>query len=873
MAQFFNGLSTVFSTFGAAVFVPVILFIIARAMGVSGKRAFNSALLCAVGLTGFNLVIGSYGGIIAPVVNSMDDEYLKARATDINNVCRELMAEIQGVTAGDPFAGVAGRELVIFAEDLTPADTVRLDRSRLAGMVTERGGVTSHTVILAKALGIPAVVGAGSVLNQVRTGDSVLVDGAAGTAAIGADEATIQAFLGKKEKADRQKALFDASRKLPARSRDGVDLRVNINSGDSETIRTFDVDSCDGVGLFRTEFLYMGQTDYPSEDFQFEAYRDMEANCKVSGGTWEVTDDRNSVKGADFIYTDVWYGLYENEMPKDERVRVFHDYQVNRELMSLGSIGCKFMDIAEKKSILNLLDNEYIVIACGGGGIPVVQDENGDFQGVSAVIDKDFASAKLAELVGADYLFILTAVDRVCVNFGKPDQKELISMARLPGLVVVLAQVLQQGAVHKAGCAGFVRLPVKVEVEAAAEYLLAGCGRLIKDMRFSELIQRISVDDSAIILHHTDLFEISEIELIDGTQTEYTNTTLYFGYYEQLSGDGLPAQCVLARTEKSNALTEVSGDLALAEPASLFLLVNSARQRLDADRGRGLYAELLDAAARSAGIDPLVNLAASKLTNSVVLLDTDFKILSHSTLFPIDDPLWAENIRQGYCSYEFVSAVAELDTVRNAPSTSDPVVVTCYASPLRKLSSKIFINGKRVGIVLMLEKETPISSAHMELLPVISAAAGAAIARYAPYLISSSTVYQKLLYDLLIGASPREVGPQIASLAFSPRLCALCIKQTRYLGQKHLKEDVAARLVELLPDTRFTFHDVEAIYNAIQNAFAKKGVPSCIVLDTIKGKGATFAEPKREHSSQPSEEKWTEAIAAAEQALADAKNA
>ena len=207
--------------------------------------------------------------------SGMDDEYLKARATDINNVCQELMAEIQGVTAGDPFAGVAGRELVIFAEDLTPADTVRLDRSRLAGMVTERGGVTSHTVILAKALGIPAVVGAGSVLNQVRTGDSVLVDGAAGTAAIGADEATIQAFLGKKEKADRQKALFDDSRKLPARSRDGVDLRVNINSGDSETIRTFDVDSCDGVGLFRTEFLYMGQTDYPSEDFQFKAYRDM----------------------------------------------------------------------------------------------------------------------------------------------------------------------------------------------------------------------------------------------------------------------------------------------------------------------------------------------------------------------------------------------------------------------------------------------------------------------------------------------------------------------------------------------------------------------------------------------------------------------
>ena len=69
----------------------------------------------------------------------------------------------------------------------------------------------------------------------------------------------------------------------------------------------------------------------------------MEANCRVSGGTWLVTDDRESVRGADFIYTDVWYGLYENETPKEERVRVFHDYQVNRELMSLGNIGCKFM--------------------------------------------------------------------------------------------------------------------------------------------------------------------------------------------------------------------------------------------------------------------------------------------------------------------------------------------------------------------------------------------------------------------------------------------------------------------------------------------------------------------------------------------------
>ena len=85
----------------------------------------------------------------------------------------------------------------------------------------------------------------------------------------------------------------------------------------------------------------------------------------------------------------------------------------------------KPVDIAERRSILNLLDSEYIVIACGGGGVPVVRDAHGDYYGVDAVIDKDFASACLAEAVGADYLFILTAVDHVCLNFGTPEQREL----------------------------------------------------------------------------------------------------------------------------------------------------------------------------------------------------------------------------------------------------------------------------------------------------------------------------------------------------------------------------------------------------------------------------------------------------------------
>lgn len=124
----------------------------------------------------------------------------------------------------------------------------------------------------------------------------------------------------------------------------------------------------------------------------------------------------------------------------------------------------KPVDIVEKDSILNLLDHEFIVIACGGGGIPVIKDSDGDYMGVDAVIDKDFASAKLAELVRADYLFILTAVDRVCINFGKPDQRELTEMS-----VSEAREYAKQGQ--------FAPGSMLPKVEAAISFAESGAGR------------------------------------------------------------------------------------------------------------------------------------------------------------------------------------------------------------------------------------------------------------------------------------------------------------------------------------------------------------------------------------------------------------
>lgn len=108
---------------------------------------------------------------------------------------------------------------------------------------------------------------------------------------------------------------------------------------------------CASLGFITTK-LGMHFVQYGPQGHQLnEQHKEiMKKNCALSGGSYLVTDDRESVRGADFIYTDVWYGLYENEMPKEERVRVFHDYQVNRELMQLGNLGCKFMHCLPRRA-------------------------------------------------------------------------------------------------------------------------------------------------------------------------------------------------------------------------------------------------------------------------------------------------------------------------------------------------------------------------------------------------------------------------------------------------------------------------------------------------------------------------------------------
>lgn len=201
---------------------------------------------------------------------AMEDPYMKARADDVRNVCDELIRRLEG---GEALADSGEGAAIFVAEDLTPEDTVRLDKSRLGGFVTERGGVTSHAVILAKTLGIPAVVGAAGILEAVRSGQDICLNGDEGIALVDPDASAVAEFTRAGAAQEAARARWREAAAKPAVTPDGHAVSVCVNSGNTDSLKSFRADLCDGVGLFRTEFLFMDQNDYPSEELQYRAYR------------------------------------------------------------------------------------------------------------------------------------------------------------------------------------------------------------------------------------------------------------------------------------------------------------------------------------------------------------------------------------------------------------------------------------------------------------------------------------------------------------------------------------------------------------------------------------------------------------------------
>lgn len=210
------------------------------------------------------------GAALAEEFASLDDPYLQARSADIKDVCSRIAACLSG---GDGAAAELPGPVILAAEDLSPSETVQLDKTKLLGLITAGGSVNGHTAIMARTMGIPAIIGAAGIMDAAPEGCEVLLDGGAGSICVGPDRETKKAFL---ERRERQLALDEQMKGLRGQKSvtlDGQSIRICCNIGGPEDVPAVLENDGEGVGLFRSEFLYLGRDDYPDEETQFAAYR------------------------------------------------------------------------------------------------------------------------------------------------------------------------------------------------------------------------------------------------------------------------------------------------------------------------------------------------------------------------------------------------------------------------------------------------------------------------------------------------------------------------------------------------------------------------------------------------------------------------
>lgn len=205
------------------------------------------------------------------IFESMDNDYMRERAADLKDVSNRIIANIAGV-AVNPFEN-AKENTVVVAHDLTPSDTAQLDRSKVVGFLTNIGGRTSHSAIMARTLEIPAIVGLSDITTSVNDGDTIIVDGMEGLAIINPSEETINEYKAKKESFAAEQEELKKLISVKTVTKSGKRIEVCGNIGKPEDIDQVMANGGDGVGLFRTEFLYMDRDSAPTEDEQFGSYK------------------------------------------------------------------------------------------------------------------------------------------------------------------------------------------------------------------------------------------------------------------------------------------------------------------------------------------------------------------------------------------------------------------------------------------------------------------------------------------------------------------------------------------------------------------------------------------------------------------------
>lgn len=207
----------------------------------------------------------------AEMFSSMDDAYMKARAADVRDISNRIISNLTGETSKGNFSD---EKVIICASDMAPSETVSLDKDRVLAFVTAHGSSNSHTAILARNMNIPAVIGAGdNFLNDIQDGCKAIVDGFTGEIFVEPDDGTCKKYLEKQRADEEKKRLLQELRGKENITLDGRKINIYANIGSVGDIGKVLANDAGGIGLFRSEFLYLENSDFPTEEQQFTAYK------------------------------------------------------------------------------------------------------------------------------------------------------------------------------------------------------------------------------------------------------------------------------------------------------------------------------------------------------------------------------------------------------------------------------------------------------------------------------------------------------------------------------------------------------------------------------------------------------------------------
>lgn len=207
------------------------------------------------------------------IFESMDNEYMKERAADIRDVSKRVLSHILGVELPNP--SMIDESVVIVGNDLTPSDTAQLNKEFVQGFATNIGGRTSHSAIMSRSLEIPAIVGTKSITQEVKQGDMIIVDGLNGDVIVNPTEDELIAYQDKRERYFADKKELQKLRDADTVTVDGVHAELAANIGTPNDLPGVIENGAQGIGLYRTEFLYMGRDQMPTEEEQFETYKEV----------------------------------------------------------------------------------------------------------------------------------------------------------------------------------------------------------------------------------------------------------------------------------------------------------------------------------------------------------------------------------------------------------------------------------------------------------------------------------------------------------------------------------------------------------------------------------------------------------------------